>query len=383
LKYKYQYIDRLEGEGETIEAFMGSRVHEALEKLYRDLSVTKRNTMEELIAFYDAQWEKNWNDRVIVVYPEYTADHYRELGRQCLREYYERFQPFNDGKTLGLEDRFTITIQHGEAAYRFTGVIDRLVWKGEGQYEIHDYKTGRTPPTQEQLEHNEQLAIYHLSVKQRWPDVKDVKLIWHYVALNKDFVSHRKEEDLKELERRLVDRIQVVENARAFPPRESALCAWCEFRTICPLWRHEIKVTALSPKQYAEDSGVQLVSRYVELTRQKDQVEKELLALQEAIFQYAEREGVGQLDGPEHRLRIHVEEELGVPLKKDDPIRWEKLRQVMLRAGKYQDVSTINGRMLVYQLERGNWPAALRAEVQAMLQPQLRKYLRLYKKTST
>ncbi len=39
------YIEKIKTETEGIEAFMGSRVHDALEKLYRDLKVTKLNTL--------------------------------------------------------------------------------------------------------------------------------------------------------------------------------------------------------------------------------------------------------------------------------------------------------------------------------------------------
>ncbi len=380
LKYKYQYIQRIQGDRETIEAFMGSRVHEALEKLYRDLHVTKLNSLDDLLAYYDAQWEKNWNDRVVVVRDDYTADHYRELGRVCIRSYYKRFHPFDDGKTLGLEDKFSIMVKHGEASYKFTGVIDRLVWKGEGMYEIHDYKTGRTPPTQEDFEKNKQLAIYQMSLKQRWPDVKTVKLVWHYVALDKDFTSTREDADLEALSQDLVGRIQTIEKAENFPPKQSVLCDWCEYRNICPLWKHEVKVSVLPPNKYAEDSGVQLVKRYLELSYQVEKSKDELSELEQAIFAYAEKEGVGQLDGPEHRLRIFIEEELGAPFKKDDPVRWEKLRQVMLASGKYPDVSTINGRMLNYQIERGQWPPALRAQVEGLLQKHLKKQVKLYKK---
>ncbi len=52
----------------------------------------------------------------------------------------------------------------------------------------------------------------------------------------------------------------------------------------------------------------------------------------------------------------------------------------MLKSGKYPDVSTINGRMLSYQFERGSWPPALRAQVEALLQKHLKKQVKLYKK---
>lgn len=49
LKYKYQYIDKFKVKAaKTVEAFMGSCVHEALEKLYRDLKLQKNNSLEEL-----------------------------------------------------------------------------------------------------------------------------------------------------------------------------------------------------------------------------------------------------------------------------------------------------------------------------------------------
>ena len=52
LKFKFAYIDKIETEiEETIEAFLGSRVHEALEKLYKDLKFQKLNTLKELLGF--------------------------------------------------------------------------------------------------------------------------------------------------------------------------------------------------------------------------------------------------------------------------------------------------------------------------------------------
>ncbi|MDP2766040.1 MAG: PD-(D/E)XK nuclease family protein [Candidatus Methanoperedens sp.] len=53
LQYRLRYVDKIKpDEALTIEAFMGSRVHEALEKLYKDLRLSKTNTLEELLSFY-------------------------------------------------------------------------------------------------------------------------------------------------------------------------------------------------------------------------------------------------------------------------------------------------------------------------------------------
>ena len=51
-KFKLHYIDKVETEiEESVEAFMGVRVHETLEKHYRDLQYQKKNSLEDLLAF--------------------------------------------------------------------------------------------------------------------------------------------------------------------------------------------------------------------------------------------------------------------------------------------------------------------------------------------
>ncbi|MFH1711202.1 MAG: PD-(D/E)XK nuclease family protein [Nanoarchaeota archaeon] len=49
-KYKFQYVDKIKSDIETIEVFLGKRVHETLEKLYKDLQFEKLNSKEELLA---------------------------------------------------------------------------------------------------------------------------------------------------------------------------------------------------------------------------------------------------------------------------------------------------------------------------------------------
>ena len=52
-KYKFQYVDRIRVDIETVEIFLGKRVHETLEKLYKDLQFEKLNSKEELIKYFE------------------------------------------------------------------------------------------------------------------------------------------------------------------------------------------------------------------------------------------------------------------------------------------------------------------------------------------
>ncbi len=124
-QYKFVYVDKVKTDIEGIEAFMGSRVHEGLEKLYRDLKVTRLNTLEEILAFYHQSWDKHWNEMVQIVRKDYTAEEYRRLGEKCLTDYYRRYFPFNQGRTLGLEESIFFALEE-EKGYWIRGFIDRL-----------------------------------------------------------------------------------------------------------------------------------------------------------------------------------------------------------------------------------------------------------------
>ena len=146
-QYKLAYINKIKTETEGIEAFMGSRVHDALEKLYRDLKVTKLNSLEDLLTFYHQSWEKNWNEMVQVIRKQYSAEDYRRLGEKCITDYYGRYYPFDQGRTLGIEENIYFPLEE-EKGYSIRGFIDRVTLVDSSILEIHDYKTSNRLPTE-------------------------------------------------------------------------------------------------------------------------------------------------------------------------------------------------------------------------------------------
>ncbi len=162
-KYKLQYIDRIElpEDGKGIEAFLGSRVHDVLEKLYKQLILTKMNTLEDLLAYFKDEWDRNWHSNVIIVKKGFTKDHYRNAGKESITNYYKRHQPFNQSKTLATEQLITFKIDD----YTIRAFIDRLSQTRKGAYEIHDYKTSGSLPSQDKLANDRQLALYQIGIR--------------------------------------------------------------------------------------------------------------------------------------------------------------------------------------------------------------------------
>ncbi|HEY9204334.1 MAG TPA: PD-(D/E)XK nuclease family protein [Candidatus Methanoperedens sp.] len=344
LQYRLRYVDKVRtDEPETIEAFMGSRVHETLEKLYRDLRLSRMNTLEELLSFYNDAWHKNYSDDIRIVKSGYTPMNYRATGEKCIREYYVRYQPFNDGKTLGLEQMITIDIE----GYKLKGFIDRLSSSSEGTYEIHDYKTSQHLPLQQHFDSDRQLALYQIGVQEMFGDAGEVNLVWHYLVYDREVRSKRTPHDLLKLKSDIMKLIETIERAEEeydFQAAESGLCNWCEYQALCPKRMHIVRTGQMSLNKYLNDPGVNLVNRYVEKTNERreflEKIDSELELLKEAIIAYAKKEGVEVIRGNDKKLRVKIEEKLFFPTKEEK--EREELDAVIKEAGKWELVSDLN-----------------------------------------
>ncbi len=344
LQYRLRYVDKIKiDESETIEAFMGSRVHETLEKLYKDLRLSKSDMLEELLSFYDDVWLKNYSEDIRIVKAGYTSLNYKDTGARCIREYYARYQPFNDGKTLGLEQMIAIDIE----GYKLRGFIDRLSSSRDGVYEIHDYKTSQYLPQQSHFDSDRQLALYQIGVQEMFGDVNDIDLVWHYLVFDREIKSKRQPHDLLELKSGIVKLIETIEQAEEkydFEAKESGRCDWCEYQSLCPKRMHLVKTGQMPLNKYLEDPGVLLVNRYVEKSMEKkrlvDNIDAELELLKEAIVAYAKREGVEIIRGNDKKLRVKIEEKPHYPSKEEK--EREQLDAIIKEAGKWEEVSDLN-----------------------------------------
>lgn len=359
-QYKLAYIDKIEVEREGIESFMGSRVHDVLEKLYRDLKVTRLNSLDELLDFYHQTWVKNWSETIQIIRKEYTFEDYYRLGERCISDYYRRYYPFDQGKTLGLEEYISFPLEK-ERGYWIRGYIDRLTLRNGSILEIHDYKTSNRLPTQEEVDSDRQLALYQMGVGEKWQGIQEIRLIWHYLVFDTEIHSSRGPDQLRQVRQAALELIERIESDRQFLPHEGPLCDWCNYQGFCPKRKHLIKVEDLPANEYLQEEGVQLVNRYVELKEKKrllnEEMDAELAKLEEAIYAYSQKEGVEAIFGSNHVAKIKIETREKYPLK-GDPNR-RSLDELIKKAGKWMEVSDLNPWMLSRIIGRSAWPPSL------------------------
>jgi len=341
-QYKYRYIDRIPRDEESIEAFLGSRVHEALNKLYRDLQLGKPLSLPDLLAYYEWDWGRRWHDQVKIVKQDFSIEHYKGIGGRCLVNYYQAHKPFDRGQTLGLEHKVTSSLDQA-GRYRIQGYVDRLVRVRPGHYEVHDYKTSGRLPAQDQIDGDRQLALYQLGVVGMWPDAEEIELVWHYLAFGKELRSRRTPEALERLKTATIALIDRIEADTEFTPIKSLLCQWCAYLSICPIWTDR---TAETPSRSVGDPGDE---RSREILVPDEEMSADLRsflreALLEAIRAAAETEAAEIRVGEDGQIWVHV----GGRTEQDAPHE---------KADGWMPLSGASMSLLLRQVERGRWSA--------------------------
>lgn len=356
-KFKFTYLDKVESTVEGIEAFMGSRVHEALEKLYTDLRFCKATTLPELLTNYHELWTRAWHEQVQIVRENRTPDDYEAMGEQSLISYYQRYAPFNQSQTLGLEHPVKLHLD-AKGEYQMQGYIDRLSSPAEGVLWIHDYKTKGFFPTQQSIDEDRQLAYYQMALQQLWPETKEITLIWHYLIFDYEFRSKRSIEELESLRQETLGLIREIESAIEFPPRESALCNWCEYQAICPIF----SPLSLAPHEYQSHEGVQWVERLNQLQCEEEVIKGKINQIKASLAAYATQKGVEVIMTQTHKALIRHYE--NVP--REDAHGRALLEQLLKAEGKWGEASSLDGFLLSKTMKTGDWSAELIARVKKL-----------------
>ncbi|HEY8121909.1 MAG TPA: PD-(D/E)XK nuclease family protein [Myxococcota bacterium] len=233
-QYAFRYIEKIQIESEGIEAFVGKRVHEVLERLYQFVEQRMLPSLPKVIARYAANFDEQFDAaRVRIVREGTPVEFYRDAGVRGLENYYKRHYPFDRDRTVGLERPIQFALDE-DGKYAVRGIIDRIARAQDGVLEIHDFKTGRRVPPQDDLDRDRQLGLYELGIREQFGESGDMRLVWHYVLRDVQRTSQRTPEQREQLRASTARAIDKIRAEREFAPRPSGLCGWCEFRDRCP-----------------------------------------------------------------------------------------------------------------------------------------------------
>jgi putative RecB family exonuclease len=373
-QYWFAYIEKPDIERpETVEAFLGTRVHDALEELYQRHLRGHTMDRDALLAWYDALWDRKWSDAIRIVNPDLAAEDYRKVGRRCLADYHDRHQPFDADRTLALENLILFNLG-GDGRYKIRGFIDRLSQARDGTYRIHDYKTSGHLPTQAQADADRQLALYQIGVQGMWDDVQEVDLVWHYLRFDKEIRSRRTAEQLEALKAACIALIDDIESRgkeeKNFPTHPSRLCDWCDYRELCPATRHHVAVAALPPREFKADDGVRLVDQWTDLRKRIGQLYEQAGALEadeeevkQALIEFSKQQGLESVAGSTCHATVREKHVVRSPNSGDEDR--PAFEAALRKAGLWDDFSKFDwaGFRAAWKGEDA-WPAAVREALQ-------------------
>jgi len=324
LRYRLKYVDRVRRDLEGVEAFLGSRVHEALESLYRDVIAGRVPPLEEVLDRYHRSWEAQWHGAVLVVNPSLAPEDHRRAGEECLRRYFRRHAPFRADQTLGVEVRVAVDLPEGP---RIEGFSDRVARDPDGWLAIHDYKTSTTLPSQADVDADRQLALYQAGVERLWPGAPGVRLVWHYLRFDERLVSVRSREQMAGTLAEALRRIREIEAEERWEPRVSRLCDWCPYWDLCPEKKHAwalrqkgIEEPSLLPSETpAAEEAARAVADAVAALERGAAAVSDLEGARARLRAYARATGAVRVEAPEGTATIRLGEAEEVFVHPADP----------------------------------------------------------------
>ncbi len=372
-KFQYRYVDRIARARKTGATVLGTSVHEAFEFLYERLQAGARPTLDEVMARGRAAFARDW-DETVTHQGDAKREDWERLVEDCVRRYWDAQQPFDRDSTVAVEARVGFPIEVDGHEYRIEGFVDRLAAVGDGAFEIHDYKTAKSLPSQEHLDEDWQLALYEIAVRAQWPSARRVALVWHYVRHGQTLVSTRTPERLAALKAEVSALIAEIKRDHEFKPNPGALCDWCEYRDLCPEFAHPVKVAALAPEERKRDGGVKLVDELFGVEEKRRRVKDELKTLDQAkkeldarIAAWAEAEGVTTVAGDFAQAAVAFKEDLHLPTKTDEPERNAALEKDARASVVWEDVARLDAHALLEGVKSRRWNGETLAAAEALL----------------
>lgn len=343
-KYEFRYISKPEvPEVATAETILGSTVHKTLSRLFQNVQMEKVPGLPDVEKNFDDFWQKEWHSGLRMS-GDYDAGDYKRMGLKCLRDFYNHHHPFNQSRTLGLEYRATVSLD-SSGRYKMTGFIDRLAKAPDETYEIHDFKTGKNLPSQTDLETDQQLTLYNLLVRQLWPQVEKVRSVWHFLRFDESLATVRTPEQVEAAKQKVIERIDEIEASRAaghFPTRVSDFCNWCDYKHICPAWKHLFWLEEEKEKIADADQGRQMVDELARLKADKAELEARIEQVREIILEFARQNGLTALFGTGQIAQIKDSEWPRLPDRKLNPKAREALEKLLKERDLWEKASDVN-----------------------------------------
>lgn len=330
-KYQFQEIDRIRVKKSKAAVF-GTHIHSALRYMFSQDPLFP--TLDQVLDYSRAHWP---SQETFDVSPE-EKTLYVQSGERIIRNFYAKNAPWNFS-VVDLESHFEVLIEdpRRHETHVLAGRIDRIDKVGDG-FEVIDYKTSRTLPSQAKVDADLQMSIYALGLQRRWPHVapESITLSLYFLKHGEKLSTARTSEANAATQEDVLRTISEIrgkqERGERFEPVPGPHCGFCPYKPQCPAWRH------LYRKPEAEnptDADMQvLIQEYFDIVKNDRQAAKRLSELKEVIRSYMETQGFDRVFGDEGVLSRSVQKRYVYDV--------EKVRAILVPLGKWEEALALD-----------------------------------------
>lgn len=219
-QYKFKYVFKIPTPAKSYFSF-GKVIHETLKKFHKKFKDTSIASKEDILNLYKESWNSEGYEN-----QTQELEHY-QYGEKMLINYLEIEKEENNSNIKELEKKFYVKVDD----LVIHGYIDRIDELPEGGLEIIDYKTSRSPKSENALKKDLQLPIYAIATQQiynKYPEKLSIYWLRHgkktSISFNEDEL-----EAVKQNIKKIVDDIKTGK----FEPNKSWNCNYCDYKTLC------------------------------------------------------------------------------------------------------------------------------------------------------
>ena len=231
-QFKFANIDKIKEPTTEVQA-KGTTVHQALEDLF-DLKPDERNT-EKLHNLFREAWTKvRGNDEHHNLFS--SVEEEREWGLDGLK-LLNNYMSIEDPTSFEPLERER-WVRGSIEDLNLRGILDRMDRNNKGELVIVDYKSGKAPLSKYKEPRFFALKLYALLIQKELGEMpSELKLIYlknstiHTLKVTQDSLDQVKIEVLE-----IWNNIKKAFETNDFPATKNALCDWCYFKPICPVF---------------------------------------------------------------------------------------------------------------------------------------------------
>ena len=294
-------------------------------------------TLDQIIDFFRTVWEQKKLPMDAEALDSSAETVYYKEGISLLEKFYKNNPPWNYN-VVDMESRFEFEIDDPKTGEKHTlsGIMDRIDKNADGGFEIIDYKTKRKMPGQKEIDSDLQMSIYQLGLVKKWPhiDANKIKLSFYFLKHGEKISTSRTKEQVEETRNFILETIrdinEKIKDGNNFPPTPSPLCDWCEYRQMCPMWKHLYRKQNEKDKIKNQEELNRIIGEYFRLKDQNSQNSDRLDELKTFVYGFMDEQKVERVFGEEGYLTRTIKEKNVYDL--------EKIKDILKPVGKWDEI---------------------------------------------